>query len=283
MSPPTQQHSQLEVVGLLPAAGKGTRIAPLPFSKELYPVGFRFVDDGVQRSLRPKVVCHYLLERMRLAGVTKVYIVLRNGKWDIPAYFGDGAIVDMHLAYLTLHLSWGQPYTLDQAYPFVRDARVAFGLPDILFQPDDAFVQLLARQIETKADVVLGLFPAHQRQQFDMVDVDHVGRVRSIQRNPRHTHLRYTWIIAAWTPVFTRFMHEHLAAGQKRHDRANATYNGQGHDELFIGDVMQAAIPHGLQVEAVEFPDGTYLDIGTPGDLVKATRSIGTSDPPGMC
>jgi glucose-1-phosphate thymidylyltransferase len=83
---------------------------------------------------------------MRLAGVTRAYIVLREGKWDIPAYLGDGTMLNMHLAYLMMRLPFGAPYTLDQAYPFVQDALVAFGFPDIIFQPDDAFVQLLARQ-----------------------------------------------------------------------------------------------------------------------------------------
>ena len=83
---------QLEVIGLIPAGGQASRISPLPCSKELYPIGFRHVDGD--HSLRPKVTCHYLLERMRSAGITKAYIVLREGKWDIPAYLRDGAMSD---------------------------------------------------------------------------------------------------------------------------------------------------------------------------------------------
>ena len=81
---------------------------------------------------RPKVVCHYLLEKMRLAGITKAYIVLKEGKWDIPSYFRDGSLVDMQLAYLLLGLPFGTPYTIDQAYSFVRHSTVAFGFPDIV-------------------------------------------------------------------------------------------------------------------------------------------------------
>lgn len=66
----SNQNKEQEVIGLLPAAGQATRIAPLPGSKELYPIGFRSVEGG---SLRPKVVCHYLLEKMRLAGIRKAY------------------------------------------------------------------------------------------------------------------------------------------------------------------------------------------------------------------
>ena len=131
-----------EVIGLLPAAGQGTRLQPLPLSKELFPIGFYAGSDDRQK---PKVVSHYLLEKMRLAGVKKAFFILRPGKWDIPAYFGDGAMLDMHLAYLTVHVPYGPPYTLDQAYPFVKDAVIAFGFPDILFQPEDAYQHLLKR------------------------------------------------------------------------------------------------------------------------------------------
>ena len=165
-----------EVIGLIPAAGRAKRISPLPCSKELYPVGFWRSPD--EKEGRPKVACHYLLEKMRAAGITKAYIVLREGKWDIPAYLQDGAIADMHLGYLMLGLPYGVPYTLDQAYPFVRDAIIAFGFPDILFQPDDAFVQLVAKQDASNADIMLGLFPADSPQKVDMVDLDEKGRVR---------------------------------------------------------------------------------------------------------
>ncbi len=188
-----KKHLQ-EVVGLLPAGGKATRIAPLPCSKELLPIGFHSLDQG--RGLRPKVVSHYLLEKMRLANIKKVYIILRKGKWDIPSYYGDGKMLDMHLAYLIMDLPYGIPHTLDQAYHFVEDAIVALGFPDIMFQPEDAFVKLLDKQAESNADIVLGLFPAPLPHKTDMVELDNNGRIRSIQIKPDHTQLNYAWEIA---------------------------------------------------------------------------------------
>lgn len=251
-----------EVVGLVPAAGTATRIAPLPFSKELYPIGFSFADGDCARS--PKVVCHYLLEKMRSANVEKVFIVLRKGKWDIPAYLGDGQMLNMHLAYLMMRLPFGPPYTLDQAYPFVRNARVALGFPDIIFQPDDAFSRLLDRQSSTEADIVLGLFPVHEPSKWDMVELDETFRVRQIVIKPRETHLRHAWVIAVWTPVFTEFMHEFLAG-------AEATQEDR--EELSVGDVVQASICNGLRVDSVIFSEGSCLDIGTPDDLVRAVSA----------
>jgi glucose-1-phosphate thymidylyltransferase len=250
-----------EVIGLIPAGGQAMRIASLPCSKELYPVGFSFLTS--EQEMRPKVVGHYLIEKMRLAGIKKMFIVLREGKWDIPAYFRDGAAFDVHLAYLIMNLPFGTPYTLDQAYPFVQDALISLGFPDILFSPEDAFIQLLARQSSSKADVVLGLFPADQPRKVDLVDSSADGKVNQIVIKPRQTQLSHTWGIAVWTPVFTHFMHEYLATARKFAPHK---------PELFVGDIVQAAIRDGLRVEAVYVSDEPFLDIGTPDDLIRAVR-----------
>lgn len=263
------QRSDHDVIGLVPAAGQATRIAPLPCSKELYPVGYRA--GGTDGSMRPKVAAHYLLEQMRFAGVTKAYVVLRHGKWDIPAYFGDGAMLDMHVAYLMMGSPLGPPYTVDQAYPFVQNSRVAFGFPDIVFDTADVYKRLLDRQGETGAEVVLGLFPAHEPCAVDMVQVDRRGRVRAITIKPHQTTLQYTWLVAVWTAAFSLFMHQHLK-------RLTPQIPG-GRSELSIGDVFHAAIEHEMTVDSVVFPDPAWIDIGRPGDLVKATRHFAIAQP----
>ncbi|MBE7444988.1 MAG: hypothetical protein HS132_06975 [Planctomycetia bacterium] len=67
-----------DVIDLIPVAGTASRIAPLPCSKELYPVGFRSVNGG--NEIRPKVVIHYLLKKMRLAN--------NQYEWLLPLHQG---------------------------------------------------------------------------------------------------------------------------------------------------------------------------------------------------
>ncbi|WP_041740972.1 nucleotidyltransferase family protein [Calothrix sp. PCC 6303] len=262
---------QSQVIGLIPAGGLAKRISPLPLSKELYPIGFdNFNSANLENSsdnLRPKVVSHYLLERMQLAGIEKAYFILRQGKWDIPAYFGDGAMLSMNLGYLMLGLPYGVPFTLDQAYPFVRNHIIALGFPDILFQPQNAFTRILARQKAHNADVVLGLFPTEQPQKAGMVDFDVEGKVLSIVEKPLQSNLRYMWGIAVWNPIFTEFLHEYIHELKSQGDLSNLP-------ELPIGDVIQAGIKAGLHVEAETFTDGSYLDIGTPHDLIRAVKEF---------
>ena len=250
-----------QVVGLLPAGGQGTRIGPLPCSKELFPIGFRSQEEAPD--LRPKVVSHYLLEKMRLAGIQQVYIVLRPGKWDIPTYFGDGSALGMHLAYLILGVPFGVPFTLDQAYPFVRNATVAFGFPDMLFDPEDSFTKLLQRQSASRADITLGLVPANPPPlKEDRVDFDNDGNVRKLILNNSESSLRYSWVIAVWRPTFTQFLHDYV-----RDNIVDAQ-----NIELSAGHAIQSAIDAGLKVDSFVLGETPYLDIGTPDGLLRAVE-----------
>ena len=254
----TKNYNIQSVIGLIPAAGQGKRISPLPGSKELYPIGFQVATDG---SLRPKVVGHYLLESMRLAGICKAYLLLRSNKWDIPAYLGDGTLVDMNLGYLVVSSLFGVPYTLNRAYEFVQDAVVTLGFPDIIFQPQNAFGQLLAHLSDSEADLVLGVVPFDQPHKGGMVDFDANGCVSLVLDKPQESTLRYSWFTAAWIPSFTEFLHQYLANQPIVPPQ-----------EVLINDVIQAAIDSGLKVEVEIFENGSFLDIGTPEDLIRAVR-----------
>jgi glucose-1-phosphate thymidylyltransferase len=253
------------IIGLLPAGGRATRISPLPLSKELYPIGLDVW--GNESNLRPKVVSHYLLEKMQLVGIETAYFILRPGKWDIPAYFGDGTMLSMNLGYLIMGLPYGVPFTLDQAYPFVRDAIIALGFPDILFQPEDAFGRILTRLDSSNADVVLGLFPCDHPEKAGMVDFDTTGRVHTIIEKVKECNLSYMWGMAVWTPAFTEFLHKKIECFKTKDNLPELP-------ELKLSDVFQDGIDNGLHIEAEILPDASYIDIGTPEDLVHAVRKF---------
>lgn len=269
--------SSPRIVGLLPAAGQGSRISPLPMSKELFPIGFQTLAG---KGLRPKVACQYLLEAMGKAGVKETFMVLRPGKWDIPNYLGDGSQLGMRLAYLTVHVPFGVPFSLNQAYPFVQDAIITMGFPDILFSPTDAYARLIERLQHSQADVVLGLFPTDQPEKVGVVDFDDHGVVSGIYEKSNLNHLKYMWAIAVWRPSFTEFLHQFVEA------KCRALIGEQSpvlmkqmpnYTETPIGDVIVGAISNNLRVEAIPFETGQYLDIGTPENLVNAVYHYGKS------
>jgi glucose-1-phosphate thymidylyltransferase len=251
-----------EIVGLVPAAGLANRLGRLPCSKEIYPVEIAG-DPSAPGAVR--VAAEFLLSQFRTGGARKALVILREGKWDIPAYLGDGSRMGLSLGYLMMRHPFGTPYTIDAAQPFVEASRVLFGFPDILIELEDPFGPLLSRGAETEADIVLGLLPARRPDKVDMVDLDDEGRVRGIVIKPLHTPLRYTWLLAAWGPRFTRFLHEHLR------ERMAGRGEPEGR-ELYVGDVVMAALETGLRVESVRFERASYIDIGTPEDLREAVR-----------
>ncbi len=262
-----------KLVGLIPAAGRATRIAPLPCSKEIYPVGFRR-DEGTGE-LRPRVVSQHLLEKFQRAGITRAFVIVRSGKWDILAYFGDGRLVNVDLAYIVIEESIGPPDTLDRAFTFVENDSIAFGFPDILFGPDDAFERLLVNLNDTRSDVVLGMYPALESRPMDMIEIDDEGRVRSMMLKPRTTTLKYTWACAVWRPTFTQFMHRFLSAERVKFDTTRHTYRDvDAGGDLPVGAVIKSAVEEGMDVRGVVFLNDSYLDIGTPDNLVQAVRSL---------
>src|SRR3954462_10201946 len=98
--------------GIVPAAGAGSRIQPLAFSKELLPVGSR-LEGEVEH---PRAVSEYLVERMMLGGATKICFVISPTKSDIVEYFG-GGLAGATFAYVVQQTAHGLCDAIFQALP----------------------------------------------------------------------------------------------------------------------------------------------------------------------
>ncbi len=247
------------VVGLIPAAGQGSRLGRIPCSKEVFPL----VDPALADGKGMTVMADGLLSAFSAAGIEQVYFVIRDGKWDIPAYFGDGSEHGLNIGYLMMGLPWGTPFTLDQAYPFIADRIVATGFPDMRFEPVDIFTPMLRRLGDSGADVVLAAMPQANRDKWDMVAFDDARRVLRIDIKRPDTDLEYCWFAAVWTPRFTRFMHDHLAA-------LAAAGNLEAMAEIYVGNVVQAAMAADFDVRCEVFEDGVVADLGTVAELCRA-------------
>jgi glucose-1-phosphate thymidylyltransferase len=100
--------------GIIPAAGKGSRIQPLAFSKELLPVGSRFDGDAE----RPLAVSEYLVERMIEGGANKICFVVSPGKTDILEYYGS-KVYSADVCYTVQTQAAGLCDAIFRALPFI--------------------------------------------------------------------------------------------------------------------------------------------------------------------
>jgi glucose-1-phosphate thymidylyltransferase len=250
-----------DVIGLIPAGGMATRLGTLPCSKEILPLSYS------EKAGRLRVASEPLLESFKIAGVHRVFFILRDGKWDIPRFYGDGSRHGLNIGYLMMNRPFGVPFTLDQAFPFCERSNVALGWSDILFQPPDGYRRLLDKLFAERADLVLGLFPIEHYRKWDMVETDQNGAVRRLVIKPQQTQLRFGWTLAVWSPVFTRFLHEQIEVLAKQHSEGKVRDAGGHYREPYIGDIFQRAIDSGMACASVSFEDGECLDIGTADNL----------------
>jgi len=101
--------------GIIPAAGSGTRIQPLAFSKELLPVGGR-IDGAVER---PRAISEYLVDRMIVGGASKLCFVISPGKSDILEYYGGGQLDSVTISFVVQPQASGLCDAIFQAAPLI--------------------------------------------------------------------------------------------------------------------------------------------------------------------
>jgi dTDP-glucose pyrophosphorylase len=169
--------------GIIPAAGKGSRIQPLAFSKELLPVGSR-VTDGAER---PLAVSEYLVERMIAGGATRICFVVSAGKSDILEYYGS-RVYSADVCYTVQTQPSGLCDALFRALPFISlGEQILFGLPDTVWFPEEGFTYL--------PDDALSflLFPVERPEFFDAVVTDDRGYVCRIQVKQDNPSTKWVW------------------------------------------------------------------------------------------
>jgi glucose-1-phosphate thymidylyltransferase len=224
--------------GVVPAAGAGTRIQPLAFSKELLPVGSRH-DGG---SERPRAVSEYLVERMIVAGADRICFVIAPGKSDILEYYGARAMA-ADVCYTVQPRPAGLCDAIFRARPFIgAEEFVIVGLPDTIWFPADALCAL--------GDDPLSflLFPVDAPERFDAVLTDGAGRVREIRVKQPDPGTRWVW---GAFKLSGRTLHELHGLWEARERR----------DE-YVGTLVNAWLDTGGT--AVGVPVGeVYLDVGT--------------------
>jgi glucose-1-phosphate thymidylyltransferase len=224
--------------GLVPAAGAGSRIQPLAFSKELLPVGSR-IDRDVER---PRAVSEFIVERLVAGGADRLCFIISPGKSDILAYYG-GEVMGRPICYVVQSAPAGLCDAIFKASPFVMpEDRVMIGLPDTVWFPIDGLKALPPDRLG------LLLFPVTRPELFDAVVMRSDGAVVEVQvKNPKPTS---TWVWGA-IGMPGRVLHELRDLWDARH-----------REDAYIGSVINAYLARGGSATGV--PAGeAYVDVGT--------------------
>jgi len=242
--------------GIIPAAGNGTRIQPLAFSKELLPVGSRL--DG--ETERPRAVSEYLVERMLRAGADRICFVISPWKSDILQYYG-ARIDTAAIAYVVQPEALGLCDAIFRAVPLVDPGEsVLVGLPDTVWLPEDGFLALPDDKLAFLT------FPVARPEFFDAVAADRDGKVTEIQVKMPGPSSRWVWGAFKMPGSVLHALHDLWQQRQRR-------------DE-FIGTLVNAYLEAGGEAIAVAAGEA-YVDVGTLGGYREAMRLLETMRPSG--
>ena len=224
--------------GIIPAAGVGSRIQPLAFSKELLPVGSR-CEQEVER---PRAVSEYLVERMLLGGATRICFVISPWKSDIVQYFG-GSIGSAHICYAVQSKPAGLCDALFQTLPFINDhEQILVGLPDTVWFPETAFGQL------PDGELSFLLFPVQRPELFDAVLMREDGRVREIRVKQPDAGTRWIWGGFKLTGRILRELH--------------ALWQVRQYKDEYLGTLVNAWMEAGGEARGICAGED-YVDVGT--------------------
>jgi glucose-1-phosphate thymidylyltransferase len=245
--------------GIIPAAGLGSRIQPLAFSKELLPVGSRWV-DGVER---PKAVSEYVVERMLAAGVTKLCFVISPQKPDIVRYYGSDYTSEdgqAQVCYMVQPQAAGLCDALFRALPLVREQEpVLVGLPDTVWFPQAGY-----RALPDEGLSFL-LFPVAQPELFDAVVCHEDGSVRCIQVKQPAPDTHWVWGGFRMNGRILRELHALWCERDKR--------------DPYVGTLVNEYIARGGVVRAVAAGQ-SYYDVGTLEGYRRAMHKLDESQAP---
>jgi glucose-1-phosphate thymidylyltransferase len=241
--------------GVIPAAGQGTRIQPLAFSKELLPVGIR-CEGGEER---PRAVSEYLVDRLVRGGARKLCFVISPGKWDILRYYGD-RVCGADVAYVVQPRPAGLCDAVFRALPLAPpDEPVAVGLPDTIWFPEDALARLPDEELSFL------LFPVDRPRDFDVVITDDTDRVLEIQVKPGEP--RSNWIWGAFKMPGRVFHALH------------ALWIARRCEDEYFGTLVNAYLAQGGTARGIRAGTG-YVDVGTLNGYRRALRLLGGEEAP---
>ncbi|XXU26940.1 sugar phosphate nucleotidyltransferase [Sorangium sp. So ce887] len=243
------------VWGLIPAAGRESRLQPRAFPRELLPIGSR----GERGAERARAASEHLVDRMLLAGATRVCFVISSGRSDLLEYYG-ATFGQASLSYVVQPRPAGLCDAVFRALPLIAPKDLVYvGLPDTIWFPEDGLSALHAQALSFL------LFPVDHPERFDAVVTDGEGRVVEIQARRRDATSRWVWGAFKLTGAVLQELHELWCERSRRDEH--------------IGPLVNEYIARGGVALGVR-AGHAYVEIGTLDGYREALRLLSSRTSP---
>jgi len=238
-------------VGVIPAAGKGSRISDLPLTRVLPKPMLPLLD---------KPLIEYVLENMKRLGIETVYIVVGYKKELLKEYFGNGKDWNVNVEYVEQRNPKGIAHAISLVEDWVNEPFATilgddFTITKSLSNITEAFWKNGAWAVE-------GIVPENDIEALKRtccVSLEDDGRIKEIIEKPTKpkSRLRGTGVYLFHPRIF-EFIRK-TPISQKRNEKEITDT---------IGLIMREGKAYGALI------DGVNLNVNTLTDLSRATEIL---------
>ena len=232
--------------GLIPAAGQGTRLEPITLAipKELLMVG-------------DKAIIEYVIDAMKMAGITEITIVVGWRKHAILDYLGSGERLGVKLTYVVQDKRDGLGKAVFSGEHTIGKEPFLVVLGDDFFYPKTFLKNILAFHSEKNAEATIGVAEVENPTRHGMIRPGENNRIIDIIEKPSvdnaPSNLGCIGIYIFNSDIF---------------DAIKKTKPGYN-NEIQLTDAIKILIEEKKEVIYKEI-EGKHIDVGTLEDLGRA-------------
>lgn len=248
-----------DVVGLIPAAGGGTRLYPFSRAvpKEMYPI-------------LGKAVIEHSIENLKVGGVKNIYMIVGYQKGAIMDYIGDGSFFGVNVLYAYQMQRKGLGHAIYQAKNWINKTFVTL-LGDSFIEPKEEISDLINFHKEKKPVATVLLFEVDDPTGYGVVKFrnleDGYGLLEGLKEKPdpaeaKNFENRGKYYALCGAYVFEPRIFDYIEKTKP-----------DVRKEIQITDAISLALQNGEKVYGVILK-GKYIDIGKWKTVLKTEKDL---------
>jgi len=250
---------KIEFVGLVPAAGEGTRMYPFSRAvpKEMYPI-------------LGKPVIEHCIENLKEGGINRIFLIVGHQKGALMDYVGDGSFYGVKVAYIYQLKRRGLGHAILQAEKWIKEPFVTL-LGDSFIEPKKEIQTMMGLHMTERPLATVLLFKVNAPLGYGIAKLksleNNSGLIEKLVEKPSLKEAEEFKINNEYYALCGAYIFE-----PKIFDFIKRTKPGKKR-EIQITDSIQLALEEGEKVYGVILK-GKYLDIGKWNTIFKTEKQM---------
>ncbi|MFH1978377.1 MAG: sugar phosphate nucleotidyltransferase [Candidatus Aenigmatarchaeota archaeon] len=246
-----------EIVGLIPAAGSGSRMYPFARAvpKEMYPI-------------LGKAVIEHCIENLKEGGIKNIFAIVGHQKGALMDYIGDGSFYDVKVAYIYQLERKGLGHAILQGENWINNTFLVL-LGDSFIEPKIEIRDLVDLHKKNNCTATLLVFEVDSPEGYGVVKFKDIetGEIEKMIEKPNEEEAKEYENNGKYYAILGAYLFE-----PKIFEYIKQTPPG-AKNEIQITDAIALALKNNERVFG-RVLRGKYIDIGKWETVLKAEKEI---------